>query len=147
MIEHMARNYSAHLLIGDFNQAAPKMVPELKARGMDVYADSHHPKFEDCICIFGFGPKAPGRNSNISVWTHLNGAHWPLARHFGSQPKKTEAGAAKRSWKSRERLQLAKAKAKAKAKAAKRKAKAKSEKRKANVKAKGLEHWASTGNR
>ena len=120
------------------------MVSELKARGMDVYADSHHPKFEDCICIFGFGPKAPGRDSDISVWKH-NGAHWPLARHIGSVPKRTEAGAAKRSRKSWERWQLAKAKAKAKA--ALPKAKAKREKRKTKATTKGWEHWAARGNR
>ena len=107
-------DYKAQLLIGDFNQAAPHMASELKTRfGLEVHADSHHPEYEDCICIFGIGSKAPGHDSDISVWRHLNGAHWPLARHYGSKPKRTDAGAENRKRKSLERWAASKAKAKA----------------------------------
>ena len=110
----LIKKHKAHLLIGDFNQAAPHMVSELQARlPMDVHSDSHHPTFEDCICIFGLGSKAPGRHSDISIWKHLNGAHWPLARHFGSVPRRTDAKKNERKRKGYERWATAKAKAKA----------------------------------
>ena len=116
LLVDLIRTHNAVLLIGDFNQAAPHMVAELKDRlPMPIHADSHHPTFKDCICIFGLGAQAPGQDSDISIWKHLNGAHWPLARHYGSKPKRTEQGEASRKRKSLERWAAAKARAKAKA--------------------------------
>jgi exonuclease III len=113
-IAALITKHHAHLLIGDFNRASTDMVHHLQSRKVVIREDSRHPLLDDCIRIFSIGPAAPGRDSKVAHWRHINGAHWPIARHFGSEPARTEAGAASRKRKGFERLEASKAKKKRK---------------------------------
>ena len=92
MYADMILRHGVHLLMGDFNQAAPHMVQEFQPLlgRVRIHADSHHPTFEDCMCIFSLGePRPPGRDSEFKEWEPRNAAHRPLARNYGCKPKRT----------------------------------------------------------
>ena len=111
MYASMIKRHDVHLLIGDFNQAAPKMVNELGPKlEVPIFEDCRHPALDDCMCIFSLGGKVPGHFSNIKRWQHLEGAHWPLAKHYGEKPGRTPDRRNLRKVRGRERWKKARAK-------------------------------------
>ena len=94
------------MLIGDFNQAAQHMVTDLQQHLLDtnVHLYAHDPGFEDCLAIFGFGIKAPTKETQLKRWKQLNGAHRPIALHFGKDSKRNDEAAASRKRKASLRL-------------------------------------------
>ena len=113
MYASMINKHGVQLLIGDFNQAARKMVSELGPRlKVPIFEDCRHPAHDDCICIFSLGGKLPGHFCNIKKWQHLQGAHWPLAKHYGEKPGRTPDRGYLRKVKGRRRWEKARAKGK-----------------------------------
>ena len=108
--------HQAHLLIGDFNMAAPQMQEDLQELRIDLHAVQHHPTWKDCMCIFSAGPKPPGKDTEFKKWTWVDESeHRPLAMHFGLSPSRRARGRHARAQRGHDRWNAAKAKAKAKA--------------------------------
>ena len=100
--------------MGDFNQAISVMEAKLQEAlgGVSVSLDtSRAGDHEDCIAIYCVGQKAPSRDSDVKYWKHLNGAHWPLARHYGKKPKRKAEAESSRKQKSWDRWAAAKKRA------------------------------------
>ena len=108
LLAEFIKRHSAHLLIGDFNQAARTMVPNLQQRlDMQINEDYVEPFFKDCICIFSLGRKPPSKPGQIWGET-LKGAHPVVIRHYGYGAGRSEEAVAARKEKRRIRQKAAK---------------------------------------
>ena len=107
LLAEFIKRHSAHLLIGDFNQAARTMVQNLQQRlGMQINEDYVEPFFKDCICIFSLGRKPPGKPGQIWGET-LKGAHPVVIRHYGYGAGRSQVALKARNQKRRIKLKAA----------------------------------------